>query len=322
MRKLFIIIFMLPLFAVSQNDLGEAGDIDRIALDVVIPEQVSKIPEFARSLLESKLIEAVTEYGMGGKGVSPRFCVTAKMEILSKDLVPSTPTMQTYTFQVFLYLVDYVDKNILSTTSFTTKGAGTNENKAYTNALRPINLKNANVERFLANGKRKIIEYYNSRCDFVIARAKAQAAQNQFRDALTTLAGVPEVSKECYMRTLKEIGPIYQDFIDHDCKMMISSASYLWAAEPNTNGALKAGSILCQIDPDSWCYDDAQSIIRQMAAKVQKDEKRDWDFFVKQFENEVKLEALRIRAFRDVGVAWGENQQPVITYQNLLWVFR
>lgn len=322
MKKILIIIFLLPLIGFAQNDLGEAGDIDRIALDVIIPEQVSKIPEFARSLLESKLIEAVTEYGMGGKGVSPRFCVTAKMEVLSKDVVPSTPTMQTYSFQVFLYLVDYVDKNILSSTSFTTKGAGANENKAYTNALRPINLKNQNVKKFLDDGKRKIIEYYNARCDFVIARAKSLATQNQFREALSTLSGVPEVSKDCYMRTLQEIGPIYQDFIDHDCKMMISAASYLWAAEPNSNGALKAGSILCQIDPDSRCYNDAQGIIKQMAAKVQKDEKRDWDFFVKQFENEVKLEALRIRAFRDIGVAWGENQQPVITYQNLLWVFR
>ncbi|MBK9291484.1 MAG: hypothetical protein IPM52_07650 [Bacteroidetes bacterium] len=321
MKKLLLIVFLLPILALAQNTLGEADDIDRIAIDVVIPEQVSKIPEFARSLLESKLIEAVTEYGMGGKGASPRFCVTAKMEILSKDVVPSTPTMQTYTFQVFLYLVDYVDKNILSTTSFTTKGAGANENRAYTNALRPVNLKNPNVERFLENGKRKIIEYYNSRCDFVIARAKAQAAQKQYRDALATLSGVPEVSKDCYMRTLKEIGPIYQEFIDHDCQMMISGASYLWAAEPNSNGALKAGAVLSQIDPHSRCYNDAQGIIRQMAAKVQKDEKRDWDFFVKQFENEVKLEALRIRAFRDIGVAWGENQQPIIN-QNLLWVFR
>lgn len=322
MKKLLLILFLMPFIGYSQNDLGEASDIDRIALDVIIPEQVSKIPEFARSLLESKLIEAVTEYGMGGKGVSPRFCVTAKMETLGKDLVPSTPTMQTYSFQVFLYLVDYVDKNILSTTSFTTKGAGTNENRAYTNALRPINLKNQNVKKFLDDGKRKIIEYYNSRCDFVIARAKSLAVQNQFREALTALSGVPEVSKDCYMRALKEIGPIYQDFIDHDCQMMISAATYLWAAEPNSNGALKAGAILCRIDPDSRCYKDAQGIIGQMAAKVLKDEKRDWDFFVKQFENEVKLEALRIRAFRDIGVAWGENQQPVITYQNLLWVFR
>jgi hypothetical protein len=29
---------------------------------------------------------------------------------------------------------------------------------------------------------------------------------------------------------------------------------------------------------------------------------------------------LRIRAFRDVGVAWGENQQP--TYNHIMWVFR
>jgi hypothetical protein len=57
-----------------------------------------------------------------------------------------------------------------------------------------------------------------------------------------------------------------------------------------------------------------------MAAKVQKDEQRDWNFMVKVFENQVELEKLRIKAFRDVGVAWGENQQP--TYNQVMWVFR
>jgi hypothetical protein len=41
---------------------------------------------------------------------------------------------------------------------------------------------------------------------------------------------------------------------------------------------------------------------------------------VKVFENQVELEKLRIKAFRDVGVAWGENQQP--TYNQVMWVFR
>ena len=37
-------------------------------------------------------------------------------------------------------------------------------------------------------------------------------------------------------------------------------------------------------------------------------------------EDQVMLESLRIKAFRDVGVAYGENQQP--TYNNIMWVFR
>jgi hypothetical protein len=320
MKKYIFILFFLPWVGLAQNELGYADDMARIALDVVVPDQVADIPEHARSLLESKLIQVVTDHGMGGEGVSPRFLVTAKMEILTKDITPTVPPMEAYTFQVYLYLVDFVDRNILSTTSFTTKGAGTNASRAYVNALRPVNLKNQSINRFLDEGKRKIIEYYNTRCDFVIARAQSLADQKQFQQAVATLSGIPEVTQDCYMRALDAIGPIYQQFIDHDCQMMVALASAIWAADPTSNGALRAGSLLSQIDPDSRCYGQAQGIIKDMGAKVLRDEQRDWDFMVKVFENNISLEALRIRAFRDVGVAWGENQQP--TYNHIMWVFR
>lgn len=322
MKKfIFLLLGFTPILGFSQNDLGSANDYDRIALDVFIPEQVETIPDHAKSLITNKLTQAVTEKGMGGAGVSPRFLVTANMELLTKDIAPTVPRVETYTFEIYLYIVDFVDKNIVSSTSFTAKGSGSNANKAYTSALRTLDLKNEKVDKILDDGKRKIIQYYNSRCDFIIARAKSQATQNQFADALATLSGIPEVCKDCYMKALDEIGPIYQDFIDHDCQVMTNVASACWAAEPNSNGAMKAGAVLSAIDPDSRCYNESKTLLNKMEQKVLKDEQRDWSFMVKVYEDEVLLESLRIKAFRDVGVAFGENQQPTYVY-DIMWVFR
>ncbi len=321
MNKILIfLILIIPFWSFAQNDLGSSNDYDRITLDVFIPDQVESIPAHARSLIVNKLTQAVSQKGMGGAGVSPRFLLTANMELLTKDITPTVPPMEAYTFEVYLYVVDFVDQNIVASTSFTTKGAGSNSNRAYTNALRTLNLRNSNVDRFLDDGKRKIIEYYNSRCDFVIARAKSLATQNQFAAALNTLSSIPEVCKDCYMQALDEIGPIYQDFIDHDCQVMTNVASAVFAAEPTSNGAMKAGAVLSQIDPDSKCYGESQRLIGNMAKKVLQDENRDWSFMEKVYEDGVMLESLRIRAFRDVGVAVGENQQP--TYNDIMWVFR
>jgi len=322
MKKIvFLFLAFAPFLGITQNNEGAAADYDRLALDVFIPEQVESIPDHAKSLLTSKLTNAITEKGMAGAGVSPRFLVTAKMELLTKDIAPTVPKVETYTFEIYLYIVDYVDKNIVSSTSFSAKGAGSNANKAYTNALRSVDLKNEKVNKFLDDGKRKIIQYYNSRCDFIIARAKSLAAQNQFAEALTTLSGIPEVCKDCYMKALDEIGPIYQDYIDHDCQVMVNVASACWAAQPNSNGAMQAGAVLAAIDPDSKCYGESRSLISKMEQKVLKDEQRDWSFMREVYQNEVMLEALRIKAFRDVGVAYGENQQPTYVY-DIMWVFR
>ncbi len=321
MRKyLLLILALVPLLGWSQNDLGKADDYARLNLDVYIPDQVQDIPDHAKSLMVNKLTQAITEKGMGGAGVSPRFLVTAKMEQLTKDVSPTVPPIETYTFEIYLYIVDFVDKNIVSSTSFTSKGAGSNSNKAYTNALRTVNLKNSKVDKFLDDGKTKIIQYYNSRCDFVIARAKSLATQNQFAAALGTLSSIPEVCKDCYMQALDEIGPIYQDYIDHDCQVMVNVASAVWASQPNSTGAIQAGAVLSSIDPDSKCYGESRQLISKMEKKVLQDENRDWNFIMKAYEDQVMLESLRIKAFRDVGVAYGENQQP--TYNDIMWVFR
>jgi hypothetical protein len=318
--RIISLLCLMSLGLMAQNDLPPASDYDRISLDVLIPDQVESIPPQARSLLRSKLTKAVTQKGMAGAGASPRFLLTANMEILSKDIVPGTPTREAYTFEVYLYIVDFVDRLVVSSTSFTTKGAGTNKNKAYTSALRGVDLRNEEVDQFLDEGKKKIISYYNSRCDMIIARAKSQAAQKLFPEALNTLAGIPEVSKECFLMSLEEIGPIYDDFADFNCQILMNVASSAWAAQQNTQGAQLAGAVLSQIDPDSKCYRDSRALIDKMEQKILKDENRNWKFIEKVFENQVMLESLRIRAWRDVGVAFGKNQQPV--YNDIIWIFR
>jgi hypothetical protein len=146
------------------------------------------------------------------------------------------------------------------------------------------------------------------------------AAQRQFEDAMNNLASIPEVSKECYMKAMNEIGPIYKEFADYNCQILINVATSCWAARPNSEGAQLAGAVLSQIDPGSICYAESRQLISKMEQKVLKDENRDWKFIEKVLDNEVMLESLRIRAWRDVGVAWGKGQQP--TYNDIIWIFR
>jgi hypothetical protein len=320
MKHLLYLLLFLPFLGMGQNNLGSANDQDRIAIDVLVPPQVEDIPDQAQALLENKLMEVAVKNGLGGSGPSPRFVLTAKMVALSKDITPTVPSMEAYNFQIYLYIVDCVDQIVVSTTSMSTKGAGTNKNKAYLTGLKTINMNNSELERFMKTGKQKIIEYYNSRCDFVIAKAKALQSQNQFQAAIATLFGIPEVCKDCYLKSLQEIAPIYKDFIDHDCQIFINMATSTWASNPTSAGAADAGAILCLIDPDSKCYGETKGLIAKMEAKVQKDETRDWKFMERVWGDNVALEKLRIKAYRDIGVAFGNNQQP--TYNNILWVFR
>jgi hypothetical protein len=320
MKKLITIILLICSFhfGMGQNEMGKSDDFDRIALDIFIPENAENIPELARSLLQSRLTEVAANHGLGGEGIASRFLLTAKMEVLTKDITPTAPAMEAYTFNVYLYIVDNIDRIVLASTSFTTKGAGTNKNKAYTNGLSSVNLRNENITRFLASGKQKIIMYYNSKCDFIIANAIALASQNRFEEAILTLTSVPEVCKDCYMNSLEAIGPIYQEYINHECARFLNIANGLFAANPNNQGAIDAVTVLSLVDPDSNCFESAGTLIGKIEQKMRQDENRDWNFMERVWGDRVELEKLRIQAYRDVGVAFGENQQ---SNYDVLWLF-
>lgn len=314
---LFAVLF--ANFCIAQNELGKADDYDRIALDVIIPKQIENIPDHAQRFLESRLLQVASENGLGGEGVASRFALTAKVEAVTKDITHTAPAMQVYNFEVYLYIVDNIDRIVLSSTSMSTKGAGSTKNKAYINGLKKINLNNEKLKDFLESGKKKIISYYNSKCDVIIARADALAAQNKFKHAIYTLASIPEVCQECYLKSLNAIASIYQEYIDHECSSYLNIANALFAANPNSTGAEEAVGMISLLDPDSECFGNAAELISKIEKKMRSDEDREWSFMERVWSDKVGLEQMRIKAYRDVGGAFGENQQPV--NYDVLWLF-
>ena len=61
--------------------------------------------------------------------------------------------------------------------SATVKGVGENETKAYMSALKNLKTNDPNYQDFIEKAKNKIVEYYNSKCDFIIKEAKALAVK-------------------------------------------------------------------------------------------------------------------------------------------------
>ena len=103
-------------------------------------------------------------------------------------------------------------------TSMQLKGAGKSETKAYMSAIKQINVNNPALQSFMNEGKAKIIEYYNARCDFILKEAQMLENKANFSGAIAKLVSVPEVCKECYNKAMDAVAPIYQKQIDYKCK--------------------------------------------------------------------------------------------------------
>ena len=99
----------------------------------------------------------------------------------------------------------------------------------------------------------------------------------------------------------------------------MNKANNVWNSNISYYGAEEAGNYLSKIDPTSTCYLEAKVLRNNINSKIKEIDKRNWDF---KWESEIGVTKDLIKAYRDIGVAWGENQpQTIINYSstNILW---
>lgn len=303
----------------SQNDKGKTDDLGRVILSTYLPEQIEGMPNAAMSSLENKLSQIASVNGMGGNSYNSRFIITANVSVLSKDITPTAPPMHAYTLEVTFYIGDGIDGIKFSSYSVNLKGVGENETKACISALKNLKTNDSQYQSFIDKGKSRIIEYYNSRCDFILKEAQSLASRNEFDAALYKLASVPEVSLDCFNKSMDAIGPIYQKMIDRDCQMKFTEATAIWSANQDIDAANSAGEVLSTIEPQAACYKNVLVLNNKIAKRVKEIDNREWKYIIKQQQNDVIIGKARLDAARAIGVAYGNGQPKTIVYNTRGW---
>jgi hypothetical protein len=356
--KKIIAVLILTFVAISSNAQVKLDDFGRIVLNTYLPDKIA-IPTEAKNLLLTKLNQITSNNGMGGSQANPRFIITANVNVGTKDIIAGPPQMIAQNLDVTLFIGDAVTNTIFSNTTLNLKGVGTNENKAFIDALKTINPKNKEVLAFLEEGKTKIINYYGTNCDFIIKDAQTLVKQEKYDEAIYQLSLVPDVCKDCYFKCLDTLTHIYQQKIDADCKVKFNEAKVTWTAEQTPNGAEKAGDILSTINPMANCQTDVTAFIKAIDAKLKADEKARWQFKMKQYADKIamqkeqvriaeekgkrddnyrenqsqrdaisqekqssrnfELDKIRVNSYREVAVEQARNQPKTVTYNNIYW---
>lgn len=319
MKSIFLIILIVSgFYTYAQNTAGKSDDVARIVLSSYVPQQIENMPEAARSMLTNKLSQIVTQNGMGSNDINERFILTANINILSKDITPTAPPMQAFTLDISLYIGDGIDGTKFASFSTTVKGVGENETKAYISALKNLKTNDPKYQSFIESGKNKIAEYYNSKCDFIIKDAQTLGSQSQYDEAIYKLSSVPEVCKVCYDKCMDAIAPIYKLQIDKACRASLADAINSWNTNQDASGALQASEYLAQIDPIASCFKEAQAFSNKIAKRIFENEKKEWSFKMKEYQDDLDVRKQTINAARDIGVAYGKGQ-PKTVYRVYGW---
>ncbi len=270
MKKItYLFVFILSIQTlIAQNNYGSADDAARITLATVVPDNIEGLSPSLHTFLNNKLKQITSKYGMGGASKNERFIMATNVQIITRDITPTAPPMHAYTLEVSFFIGDGIDGKLFASTTKTLKGVGETEDKACRSALKNIKATDPIFSSFIEEGKRKIIEYYNSQCDFMIKESEMLASKTEYDAAIYNLVSIPEVCKECYDKAMDKITIIYQEKIDRECSINFASAQNAWNENRDEQSAKKANEFLAKIDPNSKCFNDAQELSNQMYQEV------------------------------------------------------
>lgn len=314
----FLMLIFVSLTCFSQNNVEKLNDEQRISIVAWVPQQIEGMPSAARASLQNKLTQIITQNGFGATALDNRFILTANIAVTTKDVTATTPPMQAYTLEVTFYIGDGYDGTLFSSTSLNLKGVGETEQKAYMAALKGLKPNDQRLNDFIAKGKQKIIEYYNSNCDFILREAQSLVDQNQLEAAIAKLVSVPNVCADCFAKANEAIKPLYQKYIERDCTIKLQEAKAIWNAAQDLEAANRVIPIIASIDPDAKCYSQVKEFMGTVSKRVKELDDREWNTLQTQLTREYNLEKQSIDAARAIGVAYGNNQ-PNVEYKLLWW---
>lgn len=283
------------LFAIdasAQNDLGKTDDVGRIVLSPYVVSNAN-IPSFAEKALNNKLTSIAASQGLAGASVDNRFVITASLVEMGKEFTATAPPKVALTVYPTIYIGDSFTGELFSSCDLSpVKGVGENDTKAYLAAIKAISTRSQEVVQCINQGKERIIEYYNSKIDFLLAEAEALASAQQFDEAMTQLAAVPKVCKDAYLKAYAKIGEIYQKKIDLEGDKLYNEAYAQWNTSMTKESAERVVELLAQINPISSAAVKGRKLVAsveayyaELEARRREIEKRNWEFKMRQYED-------------------------------------
>lgn len=313
MKKIFPIIIAIiltnNLFAQTTNDVG------KIALSVVMPDNVEGLNTSQLSKLETKISQIVIASGLAASGYNNNFVVYPKFAIYETNIVEGGMQNITVITSELSLFIKQVDNNMMfSTISKSLKGSGNSKELAITNAISKIPSNDPEFKTFIETGKIKIIKYYETKCEDIIKKSDGFVKMQKFEEALGLLMSVPEEVSSCYNQIQDKSIIAYKAYQTQKCSELIQKAKTTLA----TNDFVGALNILADLDPSATCFKEAQTIAKTAEAKVTAEEKKRWDFQMKQYDDEVSLEKQRINAIKDIAVSYYKSQPTTVSYNYIV----
>lgn len=313
--KYLLLLSTCFIFWLSESKAQDENKLSSISLSVILPTNIDGISESQLSMLESKIIEATTNNGVAAVGYYQNFVIYPKFEIYGEK--QSNGGMRNITVidcNISLFIKQLSTNIIFASYSKRIQGSGFNKDEAINNAIGSFESSDEKLNVFVKNGKEKILKYYQDNCSIILKKAETERNLKRYESALAILLTIPEDATACSIKAQASAKSVYGELQKYNCSQYLQKARAFSAAK-DYNSALQ---YLGWIDPTSSCASEAKNLINTIAVKVDNESKKQWDFLLKTYSDNVALKRAQIQSANSIALAWLRTQSEPITYVTVI----
>lgn len=297
-RTLLLMAILLSCFSV----ISAQG----IEIAFALPSGNEHLSANTAKMLRSRFLPAMTENGVETAEIST-IAIKPEISFVNRQVVEGgTRNIHTSDIQF-----DFICTNLVTSTTFascviTVRGEGFNDDEAIRNALSKVSVEDRRLATFIRTAKDKIMDYYQQNLNSVISRARTFANIQQYGEGLALLLSCPATISG-YTKVNNEITSIYRQYQTQECNNVIQKAR----AEFSNGNFDAAVEYLQQIDMTSSCATEAKQLCMQIKQTKDTEARRAVELLERQSQRETDLEKTRIKAARDVAIAYCKRRADV-----------
>ena len=164
------------------------------------------------------------------------------------------------------------------------------------------------LQSMLKEAKEKILGFYSTYCDEIVIKAQTLASIQKYDEAIFHLMAVPNVCFDCYKKCQEKAVSIYEQKINAESVLLLNQAKAIWMKQPDAMGAQEVAQVISRINPKAQNYDEVVAFRTDVSSKLDSDSKREWNFRMKQYEDNQAFKQNIVDACKAIGIAYGKNR--------------
>ena len=316
MKRRLLLAGCLSLWTLTVPAQTEDG-IGAIALNPFIPEG-SGLSSATATMLVNKMNQIATVGGMAGEGFDNRFIITAHVQDLDVAETGTVPPKTAVREAVTIYIGDGLDGTLFSSWTKELKGIGDTKEQARNAALRKLQVRDAELQRCVAEGKARIVEYYDRIAPELLNRSETEAAQGNYEEAMRILLAIP-LSCSSYQTAQERIARYAIQSLEEINMQLVQNARNVWTASLDESAANQAMSYLNQVTrPSAKVSAEVERLNGEIASRMKVLSDREWKLAQKRLETEHQEKMAAIEAAASVARAYYRSR-PRVVYRFYWW---